>query len=136
MSTSMTPLSDLISALVASPSDEAFAELFRAFLDASVGVKLANVPAHAEGAYRIAAQDRVTMAFVHTPDGRSMVKACADPRVFSQKYAGAINAEMRGRQMLEMVLKVPELDGVLVCSAASFHSVPVSRAAIPGLLGL
>jgi hypothetical protein len=130
------PLSDLISALALAPVDDAVLALHRAFLVARVGVNASTLPAHARGAYQSTGEDWITMSFVMTADGRTMVKACADLRVFDERYPGAITCEMVGRHMLEMVLKVPELQGVLLCSAASFHSVPLGRAAIPDLLAL
>jgi len=36
-----------------------------------------------------------------------------------------------GRELLDIVLKVSDVDGVLVCSATAFESLPIGRAEIP-----
>lgn len=71
----------------------------------------------------------VTMRFVSDPSGRRMVKACADPDLFSRNYPGCINVTMTGRELLEMAEKIRDADGILLCSATSFHSFPIYRAA-------
>jgi hypothetical protein len=63
-----------------------------------------------------------------------MLLACADRAAFVRKFHQLFNAEMRGRDLLTMVLKLPDCEGVLVNSAASFHSVVILRAEIDGLL--
>jgi hypothetical protein len=79
--------------------------------------------------FQTGSTDRMTLALVATPDGRRMVKACADPSLFIQRYPETkINVVMVGRELLQMLAKVPDVDGVLVCSATSFHSVPIDRA--------
>ena len=131
-----TPLSDYISALIADFGPDPLQAFHTAFITADLGVRMINVPVHAAGEYRVAKGDDIRMAYVVTPDGRTMVKACADPRIFAQRYNYAINATMTGGSLLEMVLGVPELEGVLVCSAASDHSIPIGRAEIPEVLRL
>jgi hypothetical protein len=131
-----TPLSDLITALLEDGQASTMRKFHRYLLDASLGVSVDGIPAGAAGAYQVTAHDQVKMPAVSTPDGRRMVKACADPRVFVQRYDYPINAEMLGRTLLEMVLKVPQLDGVLVCSAASFHSIPIGRDDAASVLSL
>ncbi len=69
------------------------------------------------------------MRFVSDPSGRRMVKACADPDLFSRNYPGCINVTMTGRELLEMAEKIRDADGILLCSATSFHSFPIYRAA-------
>jgi hypothetical protein len=77
----------------------------------------------------------MTLALVGTPDGRRMVKACADPALFVQRYPDTrINVLMVGRELLQMLAKVDESDGVLVCSATTFQSVPIDRAAAAAVL--
>lgn len=120
-------MSDAITALLADARPHILERFHGCFLDASLGVMLVGVPANAHGTFQISENDDVTIAFVDTPDGRRMVKACADPKVFVHRFAFPINAEMKGRELLEMVLKVSEIDGVLVCSANSFHSVPIGK---------
>jgi hypothetical protein len=60
-----------------------------------------------------------------------MVKACADPATFVRNYPDTkINVLMGGRELLRMVEKIPDLDGILVCSATHFQSVPIGRALV------
>lgn len=131
---SETPLSDLISAFVSDQRPEALRAFHTALLSADLGVKVRGVPAGTVGTYRVAAGDDVRMVQVATPDGRIMLKACADPRAFAQRYDAAINATITGRRLLEMVREAPGVEGVLVCSAASLHSIPIGRAEIHALL--
>ena len=133
---SATPLSDFISAVVADFGPGPLRAFHAAFMTSDLGVQTIGVPADAVGEYRVAAGDNVRMAQVATPDGRIMVKACADPRVFAQRYNFGINATISGRRLLDMVLEVRELEGVLVCSAASAHSIPIGRAEIAEVLRL
>jgi hypothetical protein len=56
-----------------------------------------------------------------------MMKSCADPSVFEEKYKAGINALMSGREILKMLMKLSDIDGVLVCSAATFNSYPIYR---------
>lgn len=114
-----TPLSDAISRLLESAEDNAFDSFLEVFRSSQVGV---GFPAQ-HG-------DTLRLAVVETPDNRRMIKACADPGVFVQRFPGEpkINGLIRGQEILEMVAEnASGIDGVLVCSATSFHSVPVSR---------
>jgi hypothetical protein len=124
-------LSDAITAVAAQGSDASFAAFIERFLDASVGVIAQNVPAgRVPGeTFQTGSTDRMTLALVGTPDGRRMVKACADPSLFTQRYPETkINVVMVGRELLQMLAKAQDLDGVLVCSATTFQSVPIDRA--------
>lgn len=129
-----TPLSDLISAVLADPSSShALATFHRAFLDSMVGVIAEGAPPGHAGEHRAAAGE-IRLASASDPAGRVMILACADRAAFVRKFHQRFNAEMRGRDLLTMVLKLPDCEGVLVNSAASFHSVVILRAEIAGLL--
>jgi len=127
-----TPLSDLITAVVHGGGDGAYVAFKAALLDAPMGVVLSKSTLPA-GTHVVSASDQVTMPLVMTPDGRRMVKGCADPAAFSRRYGG-VGGDMPGRSFLEMVLKVEEAEGVLICSAASEHSIPITRDEIAQLL--
>ncbi|MEK6325869.1 MAG: tetratricopeptide repeat protein [Acidobacteriota bacterium] len=132
---SKTPLSDTISKVIASSSSpEALAAFHDAFLNSMVGVTVAGVPSSADSAYEVSSQDNVQIALAGTPDGRRMILACADRIAFSRNFHNRFNAEMRGCDVLAMVLKLPGCDGVLVNSAGSFHSVTIPREEIARLL--
>ena len=103
-------------------------ELHLKFLNSELGLVMVGLPKNAAGtAYKIQSSDHVTMEHVLDPRGRSMIKACADPVIFEQKYGAGINVWMTGQALLEMMLKIESMDGVLVCSATSFHSYPIYR---------
>ena len=124
-------LSNAIAAVASQGTDAAFSAFMAVFLDASVGLVAENIPAGRRPGetFQTGPTDRMTLALVGAPDGRRMVKACADPATFVRKYPDTkINVLMVGRELLQMVGKVPDLDGVLVCSATQVHSVPISRA--------
>jgi hypothetical protein len=125
-----TPLSDLITAFREEPSDERWARFIDEFRGALVGVIVTGVPPDARGWYQTGPEDRVRTKMAATPDGREMILVCADPAAFAEKFHRDFNARMRGRDVLGMVVKVPECEGVLVNSAASFHSVAISRAQV------
>jgi len=56
-----------------------------------------------------------------------MIKACADPELFDTNYPGKINALMNGRELIAMAEKIQQADGILFCSATSFHSFPIYK---------
>jgi hypothetical protein len=65
-----------------------------------------------------------------------MLLACADRAAFARKFHQRFNAEMCGRELLSMALKLPECEGVLLNSAASSHSILIPREDIAGLLNI
>ena len=123
-------LSDAIAAVASEETDAAFAAFMELFLGTSVGLIAGNVP---EGrrpgeTFSTGPKDRVTLSLVTIPDGRLMVKACADPSTFLQRYPDTkINVLMVGRELLHAVGQMSEVDGVLVCSATQHVSVPIDR---------
>lgn len=130
MSASATPLSDAISRLVADDTPESFSAFLSVFRRSVVGTVAASVPANRKpGETFVAREGEVKLAILKAPNGQKMVQACADPEVFAVRVADSrINALMTGEEMLKMLLKVPDIAGILACSAASFHSVPITHA--------
>lgn len=127
METGETPLSDAMTAVIRSNGEPRDHERFlRTFVVASVGVELENVP-NAAGRYRVARGDSIAWRLCQAPDGSVLVRACADPAVFRAKFDHTITAEMIGHELLDAVLGVEGLEGVLVCSAVSAHSIPLRR---------
>jgi hypothetical protein len=127
---SKTPLSDTISAMLSRRDQTSFDEFIRVLVKARLGLVATGIPKHRRPGERFQVQpgDHIGMMKVSTPDGRTMLKACADPDAFARAFPDTkISALMVGHELLEMVAKSLELDGVLICSAASHHSVPVSR---------
>jgi hypothetical protein len=82
------PLSDAITAVASQGTAASFAAFIEIFLDARVGLLAQNVPAdHLPGeTFQTGPSDRMSLALVGTQDGRRMVKACADPSLFVQRY--------------------------------------------------
>ena len=117
------PLSDAITAVASQGTDASFAAFIEMFLDARVGLVAQDIPSGRSPGetFETGPTDRVTLALVGTPDGRRMVKACADPSLFVQRYPETkINLLIVGRELLQMLARVQEPDGVLVCSATTF----------------
>ena len=124
-----TALSNAISRIVSAPSPQAFAEFLEVFREATLGVVALTLPSQVQpGETFRAGKGDVSLTVVSTPDGRRMVKACADPPVFAKRYPETkINALMSGEELLGIAARSSDIDGILVCSAASHHSVPISR---------
>jgi hypothetical protein len=125
---SHTPLSDKLSTLINSTDPSLKADLERCFLTAELGIILTGLPTVASTqSYTINSTDNVQSVLVGDPEGRPMVKACADPAVFEQNYPAGINALITGQEILEMLMQLPDVAGVLICSATSFNSYPIYR---------
>lgn len=126
---STTPLSDAISMLMSDSRPAALASFVETFRRSRVGVVALTLPPNRlPGETFQAGPGEVSLALVNTPDGRRMVKACADPETFAARYPDTkITALMLGEAVLGVVAAASDIDGILVCSASSFHSVPISR---------
>jgi hypothetical protein len=129
-----TPLSDLVSR-VAAEGPAAFAAFFAAFLASNVGVIATALPTDRRpGELFQAAVGELELALVVTPDGRTMLKACADPAAFSQLHPDPpLSALMQGRQLVATLMASAQADGILVYSATSADSVPIARGDVPKL---
>ncbi len=135
---SETPLSDRISALLERPCNEAFSAFAFAFLEATVGVEALGLPEGLENGekYEVGADADVRLPRVESPDGHPRLRACADPAAFTLAFPETkLTALMTGRQLLDLALRDDTLDGVLVCSARTSHSVPITRNDAVQLLG-
>jgi hypothetical protein len=129
-------ISQLISKLAVSHDTSAVAQLEAMFAASVFGLLMTGLPKAAHGQkVLVDGSGSVTMQWVCDPNGKRMIKACADPDLFSVNYPGSINVTMTGRELLEMVEKLPEADGILICSATSLHSFPIYRAAYPRVRG-
>lgn len=121
-------ISELISKMGVSDDNAAAAQLERMFPESVFGIFVHGLPKGKHGEkVRVDGSGSVTMQPVMDANGRMMIKACADPDLFDINYPGCINATMTGRELLEMVQKLPESDGILVCSATSFESFPIYK---------
>lgn len=116
--TSNTPLSDLISLIIANPSSsQAIALFHETVLESTLGV-IALGGAAWQGEFRTIAK-QPALASAVTADGRKMISACADRAAFVRRFDPRYNAEMRGRDVLTMALMCLDCEGVWVNSAAS-----------------
>ena len=125
-----TPLSDLMARVQEQPSDEAWDAFHSAFLDSPLGVIASGFAPGASGTGR----GSVRLARGATPDGRVMVLACADRDAFAQKFHDRFNQEVLGRELARVAIAMPGCEGILVNSAASFHSIAIDRAQLTTLL--
>ncbi|GAB5540502.1 MAG: hypothetical protein SangKO_002620 [Sandaracinaceae bacterium] len=130
----MTPLSDRITSLVRGGDDADVLAFHEAFRLSHVGLRVDGLPPRGAGPRRVDASG--TRLPVHVAgNGARVVRVCADPEVFAQRVDPTLNAVMSGEAVLEMVQKMgAEVEGVLVASAASQHSVLIPRGAIGGIL--
>jgi len=122
-------ISELISNLTTS-ADQSAVQLEGMFAESVFGVMMSGLPKAEPGQKLVVdGSGSVKMQFVSDPDGRRMIKACADPELFDINYPGCINVTMNGRELLELAEKVQDADGILICSATSFHSFPIYKSA-------
>ncbi len=128
-------ISELITALAAEQSRDIVTKIELMFPDSIFGLLMDGLPSGETGSgYTIGADDIVSVSLVADPDGKRMIKACADPALFERNYPGSVNVTMTGRDLVEMALKMKRAGGILVCSATSCHSYPIYRADFPRLL--
>ncbi len=124
----LTPLSDKITALVSTSTPSLVNEFEKNFINSQLGLVMHNRPVGGPGEKIIIdGSGKTTISLVSDPEGNPMIKACADPDQFEKKYNEGINSLMSGREILEMLINMPEVEGVLVCSASSFNSFPIYR---------
>jgi hypothetical protein len=142
-------VSELISELVESGDNRAaarleamsrdkriVAQLEAMFAESVFGLLMSGLPKGGSGqAVVVDGSGSVKMPRVIDSNGKSMIKACADPELFDVNYPGCINATMPGRALLEMAEKIPDADGILICSATSPHSFPIYKAAYARVKG-
>jgi len=123
-------ISELISEFATSGNRSAIKQLEAKFDESVFGLLMSGLPKakHGQGIL-VDGSGSVTMQYVTDPQGRRMIKACADPELFDVNYPGCINATLTGREIVEMLEKLPDADGILICSATSFHSFPLYKAA-------
>jgi hypothetical protein len=78
-------ISELITKLAISQSTQIAHEIEIVFPDMVFGLLIQGLPRGEHGSeYAIGAKDNVTMTCVVDPNGKRMLKACADPSVFDK----------------------------------------------------
>jgi hypothetical protein len=134
-----SPISDLIAAVGKNASRATVEALCEAALEAQFGLRMTNVPRRAipNEPFTTEAGDHLRMATESIPDGRTLLKAFADPELSGANFPEfAINARIDGREMFEMLLKCENLDGVMLCSAVTFGASVIGLRTIRELLEL
>lgn len=143
-----TPLSDLMTRVLQDGSDEAWRAFSDAFLRSRVGVIASDPPAAdgeapaagpiaqtpPEGGWYRVQGGSAALGRAATPDGRIMILACADRDAFVQRFHARFNREVMGWELAQVALVTPDCAGILLNSAASFHSVALDRARLASLV--
>ena len=121
-------ISEIITTIAEANSDRLVSHLQSLFPASRFGLLLFGIPHLEPGQTQtVDGSGTIKMRYVTDPNGKKMIKLCADPTVFDVNYPGCINATMSGREAIEMAEKLPDADGILVCSATSFHSFPIYK---------
>jgi hypothetical protein len=130
-----TPLSDLITRYQESSSPADYAAFVDVFMRSRVGVVTAGLLAGGGGPVQSTAAHPITVSGVRTPDGRTMLLACADRDAFVARFHGRFNAEVSGHELAAMALANPDCPGIVVNSAASFDSIVITRETLAARIG-
>ena len=129
-------LSQIITLLAESYSEELLGKLKIAFGSSIFGLMMDGLSDAKPGqTITIDGSRAVTMPSVKDSYGKLLIKLCADPDVFNVNYPGTFNVTMSGRQVIDMAQKMPNADGILICSATSFNSFPIYKDAYRYFLG-
>ncbi len=97
------------------------------FISDNFGLKFIGLPDTTTENQYIVKGGEITVQNVTDPNGKILIKLCADPAIFDKNYPNQITGTMTGIEIIEMALKISKIDGVLICSATSFHSYPIYR---------
>ena len=119
-------ISEHISQLAKSESPNSVVAIERMFLTESFGLLFEGMPEGKQSGETIDASG-LKLQLVADPQGKRMIKACADPEVFAKNYPNSFNGTMTGMQIMQMIEKSPDIDGILICSATSFNSYAFHR---------
>ncbi|MEN9866509.1 MAG: hypothetical protein RL748_2099 [Pseudomonadota bacterium] len=130
------PLSELMAAVFADPdSDAALDHFFSVFMESMIGIALIGAPPDMDSLSVVREQDHIGVAFTEAPDGRSMIVACADRSAYSERFDSRFNAELPGRELMELAQQLPdECEGILLYSALVEKSIGISRSEFGRLL--
>ncbi len=134
--TTPTPLSDLMNDVFADPESMPLLVRFRhAFMDAPIGIAMFGAPPDIANGGVVDEDDDVRIAFTETPDGRTMIAACADRTVFAENFHDNFNAELTGRMLIELAQQLPDAcQGILLNSALTDHSIAIDRSEFTRML--
>lgn len=134
MSTSETPLSDLMDLVVDDERDpRRFQQFLSAFRRSRLGVRATGAPPGTTGDFWSSKENPVAVGTSTDPEGRPVLLAIADPPAFIQRYGLQFNADMPGEALLETVLINPDTHGIRVNSAKREISLMIYRDVIEQL---
>jgi len=121
-------ISELISKIRAGDK-RARLQLEAMFAGSTFGLQVDGLPNAQPGQkIRVDSSGSATMQNVADPDGKEMIKACADPELFDINYPHSFNVTMTGVDLLDMAEKMPDVEGILICCATEFISLPLYKA--------
>lgn len=60
-----------------------------------------------------------------------MIKVCADPELFSKNFDYPLTATMTGRQLIDMLRKLPKADGMFTARYPGIPGRCIGNAAAP-----
>jgi hypothetical protein len=132
VSSSDTPLSDLIFESKRNNTDQNFIRFVEAFRRSMVGVVALGIPDDAVGTFVTTVEHPVGLGKT-AHGGRPRILAFADPPAFARKFGQQFNAEVSGEVVFATVLRTPESEGILVNSAKEKLSVVIDRRLIQSL---
>jgi hypothetical protein len=134
MSTSETPLSDLIDVIETDP-EGGYDPFVREFRRSKIGVVAEGAPQGVVGTVQSTEENPLHIGGTKDPDGRRVLLAFADPPAFIKKFGQIFNAEMSGESLFHAVLATPDCSGIRVNSAKREVSMILSREDIQELTG-
>ena len=131
-----TPLSDVMEQVFAQPeSESALNHFLTVFMDSPVGIVLIGAPPDLYKLAYVREMDNIRLAFAQDPDGRAMIACCADRPAFAQRFDDSFNAELPGRELMELALQLPAMcEGILLYSALVKRSIGIARTDFERLL--
>jgi len=134
MSTSETPLSDLIDVIETDPVG-GYDPFVKEFRRSKIGVVAEGAPEGVVGTVQSTEENPLHIGGTKDPDGRRVLLAFADPPAFIKKFGQVFNAEMSGESLFHAVLATPDCAGIRVNSAKREVSMILSREDIQELTG-
>lgn len=131
-----TPFSELMTQVFAEPDSESTLNHFLSvFMESTVGIVLLGAPDDLNKVGEVRELSNISLAFTHAPDGRAMIAACADRPAFVARFDRSFNAELPGRELMELALQLPEeCEGIMLYSALAEKSIGIARTDFAQLL--
>jgi len=109
------------------PSDRLYRKFLDLFVRSGLGVIAVGVPEGTSGQIKSTSEKPIHLGQTSYGDGKRRVLAFADPQEFVRNFGQPFNAELKGADLLEMVVENRECDGILVNSAIAEESILISR---------